>query len=179
MSIWLRRALKKPSGGKLKKFRQKRKRELGRTQSLTSIGESKVRKIRTMGGNLKFKALTINSVNVYDPKKKINVKAEVQDVMLNPANRHYVRMDVITKGAVLKTNLGFVRVTNRPGQEGFANGVFTDYSEEKGGTRISKTAAKKKVKKHADKKEPKIKVKKESLAAKVKKVILDKKEVKG
>jgi small subunit ribosomal protein S8e len=152
MSIWLQGSKRKPSGGKYHHAKPKKKMHVGRSPALTKVGKTKVRKVKTLGGNSKLRALSLDTINVYDPKKKKNIKAVVEDVMFNPANRHYVRMDVITKGAVLKTDKGYVKVTNRPGQEGIANGVFTEYKEEKGGTKIKKTVAKKKKKTHKDRK---------------------------
>jgi len=35
-------------------------------------------------------------------------------------------MNVITKGAIVKTELGLVRVTSRPGQHGVVNGVLIE-----------------------------------------------------
>lgn len=153
MSIWLQGSKRKPSGGKYHHSKPKKKMHVGRSPSLTRIGDRKVRKVKSLGGNHKLRALVIKEVNVYDPKTKKTVKAVIDDVMLNPANRHYVRMDVITKGAILQTDKGFVKVTNRPGQEGIINGVFTEYKEEKGGTKLKKTTKTiKKKKKHKDKK---------------------------
>ncbi len=157
MSIWLEGSKRKPTGGRYHHLMPKKKMHIGRTPSLTRVGEVKIRKVRTLGGNIKLRALSTNKVNVYDKKKKKTIKAVIEDVMSNKANRHYVRMDVITRGAILKTDKGYVKVTNRPGQEGIINGLFTDYSEEKGGTKITRTVVKKSVKKHTDKKEKKIK----------------------
>jgi len=160
MSIWLQGSKRKPSGGKYHHAKPKKKMHVGRAPALTRVAsKTKVRKVKALGNNFKLRALTSSECNVFDVKKKKTVKALIEDVMLNPANRHYVRMDVITRGAVLKTNLGFVKVTNRPGQEGVVNGVFTEYTEEKGGTKLAKTVKSKKTKKktHSDRKEKKIK----------------------
>jgi len=157
MSVWLQGSKRKPSGGRYHHAMPKKKMHVGRNPSLTRVGDNKVRKIKVLGGNHKLRALSLKTINVYDAKKKKTIKAIIEDVMLNPANRHYVRMDVITKNAVLKTDKGFVKVTNRPGQEGIANGVFTEYSEEKSSTKLIKSKVKKKLKKHTDKKEKKIK----------------------
>jgi small subunit ribosomal protein S8e len=153
MSIWLQGSKRKPSGGRHHHAKPKKKMHVGRSPALTKVGENKVRKVKALGNTFKSRALSLDTINVYDPKKKMNIKAVIEDVMLNRANRHYVRMDIITKGAILKTDKGYVKVTNRPGQEGIANGVFTEYKEEKGGTKIKKTVVKKKkVKTHKDRK---------------------------
>lgn len=41
----------------------------------------------------------------------------------NPANIHYVRRNIITKGAVVDTSVGKVKITSRPGQSGSLSGV--------------------------------------------------------
>lgn len=155
MSIWQQGSRRKPTGGKYHPSMPKKKMHIGKAPTMTRVGEKKVNVTKARGNNVKLKALSLKEVNVFDAKKKKAVKAIIEDVMTNHANRHFVRMDVITKGAVLKTSVGFVKVTNRPGQEGVVNGVPTEYKEEKGGTRLSKTAVEKKkvVKKHIDKKE--------------------------
>jgi len=120
--LWQGRGLRKPTGGKYHKFRDKRKRELGRIDVLPTIGEEERKVIRVMGGNKKVKAVKLKFVNVRVGKKVKRV--EIKKVVDNPANRHYKRMGVITKGAIVETELGKVRITNRPSQEGFANGVL-------------------------------------------------------
>jgi len=160
MSIWLQGSKRKPTGGKYHHAKPKKKMHVGRAPALTRVADkTKVRKVKALGNTSKLRTLSASECNVYDAKKKKTIKAKIEDVMLNPANRHYVRMDVITHGAILKTDLGFVKVTNRPGQEGIVNGVFTEYSEEKGGTRLAKATKPKNVKKkvHKDRKEKKVK----------------------
>ena len=41
----------------------------------------------------------------------------------NPANPNYVQRNINTKGAILETEVGLVRVRSRPGQDGVLNGV--------------------------------------------------------
>jgi small subunit ribosomal protein S8e len=48
---------------------------------------------------------------------------KIQDVLANPSNKDLNRRKVITRNAVLKTELGKVRVTSRPGQVGVINGI--------------------------------------------------------
>ncbi len=171
MSIWTGGSKRKPSGGRYHRSIPKKKALLGRIPSLTRASNKRViKKIRTKGGGRKNSAVQLKEVNVYDPKKKKTVKAVIQDVLENKASRHYVRMNVITKGAILKTNLGPVKVTNRPGQDGIANAVFTEYKEEVKTTKIKKAKMRKK-KAHRDRKVKKVKVKREPLTKKVIKTV--------
>jgi small subunit ribosomal protein S8e len=65
-------------------------------------------------------------VNVSDPDTKTFKKTKIISVEGNQANPHYVRRNIITKGAVVKTEMGSVRITSRPGQTGFLNGVLLE-----------------------------------------------------
>ncbi|MFA5743799.1 MAG: 30S ribosomal protein S8e [Candidatus Nanoarchaeia archaeon] len=122
MAINQRRSLKKETGATYSRDRKKRKVELGRPASLTKIGENKVKKIRTIGGNSKSRALQYSNVTVMDGKKKI--VAKIIRVVENVSNRHYVRMNVMTKGAIVETDKGKVKITSRPGQQGQIQGVL-------------------------------------------------------
>jgi small subunit ribosomal protein S8e len=45
-------------------------------------------------------------------------------VVENPANPHYVRRNILTKGAIVETEFGKARIISRPGQHGVINGVL-------------------------------------------------------
>ncbi len=112
------------SGGRLRSSSEKKKRELGRSPAETSIDDERKRAVRTHGGNQKIRLLRSNKVNVMDVSTGKATQADIQDVDTNPASRQYSRRRIITKGAILKTDLGLVKVTNRPGNEGLVNGVL-------------------------------------------------------
>ena len=65
-------------------------------------------------------------MSLYDPKAKKCSKATIKNVSGNPANRHFVRRNIITKGAVVETDKGKARITSRPGQEGTINAVLIE-----------------------------------------------------
>jgi len=125
MVIWHAQRKRKVSGSKYKKFRDKRKYELGREAANTTISEKiNVKKIRTMGGNQKLRAIKINYANVLDLKSNKYQKVKITKVLENPANRHFARRGVITKGAIIETEIGKAKVTSRPGQDGIVNAVL-------------------------------------------------------
>ena len=62
-----------------------------------------------------------NKVNVVMKDGKMK-QASIKRV-LESHNPEFVRMNIITKGAVVETELGKVKVTNRVGQDGVVNGV--------------------------------------------------------
>ncbi|MEM7826052.1 MAG: 30S ribosomal protein S8e [Candidatus Aenigmatarchaeota archaeon] len=129
MAIWHGEKGRKPTGGKIILARKKKKRELGNLPTLTRIGEEKRKKYRTKGGGVKIKAFSAEFANVFDPKTKITRKVKILDVVDNPANPHFVRRKILTKGAIIKTELGNAKVTSRPGQDGIVNAVLIEEEE--------------------------------------------------
>jgi len=124
MAIWQGESLRKPSGGRSKLNKNKRKSELGKSAAETKISERKVKHIRTKGGNRKIRLTNENKINVVDPKSNKVEVVEILSVIENNANTHFVRRNIITKGAIVETSAGKVRVTSRPGQHGMINGVL-------------------------------------------------------
>ena len=120
------RSKRKATGGRYKSKQTKRLSRAGAKPMLTKIGEIKKRVVRTIGGNKKIKTAQTEVINVFDPKSKKYIKAKLETVMSNPANRHYVRRNILTKGTIVKTDKGPVKITNRPGQEAALNGVFVE-----------------------------------------------------
>jgi small subunit ribosomal protein S8e len=123
---WQGTSRRKYTGGRLVRARGKRKFETGREAAETHLGETAKKTIKTFGGNRKYRLLRANIANVTDPRNNTTTQATIETITDNPANQHYVRRDIITKGAIIKTNLGLAKVTNRPGQEGFINAVLIE-----------------------------------------------------
>ena len=70
-------------------------------------------------------SIAADVANVYNPKTKRTEKTKILDIESNPANPHFVRRKVITKGSVIKTELGMAVVTSRPSQVGIVSAVLT------------------------------------------------------
>ncbi|MGY5854589.1 MAG: 30S ribosomal protein S8e [Candidatus Thorarchaeota archaeon] len=124
MGIWHRRSGRKSTGARLRRFRSKRKHEMGRTPTETLMGETKRRVVDSKSSRDKMPALRINIVNLTDPKKNETSRAELLDVEENKANMDYQRRKVITKGTIIKTSKGRAVVTSRPGQDGVLNATL-------------------------------------------------------
>ena len=120
------RSKRKSTGGKYIAGRKKKQFELGREPTLTGVGEKRSRTIRALGGAIKRLLLSADQANVVDPKTKKSVKVKITAVADNPANRNYVRRNIITKGSIIETEKGKARVTSRPGQEGTINAVLIE-----------------------------------------------------
>jgi len=125
MAISQRKSLRKPSGGRYKqKGRKEKQHELGRQPALTRIGKRSVKYIRTRGNHRKLRMLVAETANVFDPKTKKYEQVKIKSVVGNPASRHFIRRNIMTKGAILDTDKGKARVTSRPGQHGTVNAVL-------------------------------------------------------
>lgn len=117
------RSKRKVSGGRYHQARAKKKKELTRLPTLTKLNEKKSKKLRILGGNLKQILLSVNQVNVVNKEGKTQT-VEILNVLENPANPNLVRRNILTKGTIVKTSLGKVKITSRPGQESSLNGVL-------------------------------------------------------
>ncbi len=123
---WQAQSKRKPTGGRVPQFRGKRKFELGRVAMEPTIGPRSCKKIFGLGTTEKLRLLKCDVANVTDPKTGITKKAKIETVIVNPANLHYVRRNTLTKGAIIKTELGKARITSRPAQDGVVNAVLIE-----------------------------------------------------
>ena len=130
MSVWHGNLhKKKPSGGRKRAYRRKRKFEEGRFPAETILGAPKKKIVRGRGRTMKIKALSDKYACVINPKDGKTEKVEITRVVKNPVNVDYDRRGVITKGTVIETSLGLARVTSRPGQDGIINAVLVSEEE--------------------------------------------------
>ena len=115
---------RKASGGRLRSARSKKKFELAGFPAMTKVDEkTKVKSQRTIGGNVKKSLLNAKEISVAGKDGKTQ-KTDILNVVENPANPNLVRRNILTRGAIVETKLGKVRVTSRPGQEGSVNGIL-------------------------------------------------------
>ncbi len=122
MVIIQARSKRAASGARYKKSRKKKLYETGSEPTLTKLGERKVVVFRTKGGNSKPKGYRFNEVNVASEGKIKKVK--ILNVIENPANPHFVRRNILTKGTVIETDIGKARITSTPGQNQIVNAVL-------------------------------------------------------
>lgn len=116
---------KTPTGGRTVQRRGKRRFEIGSLPTETRIaGKTKIVQTPAKFAQIKVKVQTADRVNLYDPKTKSFSQAKVKAVVECPANRHYVRRNVLVLGSVVETEKGRARVTSRPGQDGTVNAVL-------------------------------------------------------
>ncbi|MFX1355841.1 MAG: 30S ribosomal protein S8e [Promethearchaeota archaeon] len=118
------RSKRKYTGKKYRYFRKKRKRELERPPIETKIGTHKKKKQRIMGGNQKLKLFSTDYINVTDLNTNKTSKVKILRFESNLASKDYNRRHILTKGAIVETELGKAKITSRPGQHGVLNAVL-------------------------------------------------------
>ena len=124
MATWQGQSKRSKTGRRIRYARIKRKFEIGREQHLTTIGPLTLKNVRTRGNNRKARVKTSNIAYVLDPKTNKTTKTEIVTVKENATNVHYVRRNIMNKGAIIETKLGKARITSRPGQCGTVNAVL-------------------------------------------------------
>ena len=115
-----------PSGGRHTQMRGKRRFEIGSEPTGTRIDAKHASKVEEtkQPSLLKVRVHTTDHVNLFDPKSKSYSQARVKAVVECASNRHYVRRNIMVRGAIVETEKGKARITSRPGQDGTVNAVL-------------------------------------------------------
>ena len=112
----------KGTGGKRGHRTDKKLRFVGGAFTATKVGEKDVRQLEGVRGNsYKVKLKHAHFINVLTKDGKMK-KVALRTVLETPDNRHHARQNIMTKGAIVDTEMGKVKVTNRVGQDGVVNG---------------------------------------------------------
>ena len=115
---------RKITGGKYKKISKKKKYALPGITRKVKLSETKKKTLRTRGGNKKTVLLREDQANIIDPETKKAKKVQIKNVLETPSNRFLARQNILVKSAVIETELGKARITNRPSQEGNVQAVL-------------------------------------------------------
>ena len=122
---------RKISGGRYKKQKKKKFCEKPGQERIVKLGPTKRKKLRTRGGNEKTILLSTDEVGIIDKKTKKAQKTKIKNVLETPSNRFLARQNILLKGAVIETELGKAKITNRPSQEGSVQAVLIEEVKEK------------------------------------------------
>jgi len=96
---------KRATGGKKKVWRKKRKYELGRQPSMTKLSSNKtVRRVRVRGGNVKWRALRLDTGNYSWGSEAVTRKSRILDVVYNASNNELVRTQTLVKSAIIQVD---------------------------------------------------------------------------
>jgi len=68
---------------------------------MTKIGEKRIRSVRTMGGNVKFRALRLETGNFSWGTEVCTRKVRILDVTYNASNNELVRTKTLVKGCIV------------------------------------------------------------------------------
>lgn len=103
---------------------KKRKFELGRPAAMTKIGAKRVHPVRCRGGNLKFRAMRLDTGNFSWGSEVATMKVPVLDVVYNASNNELVRTKTLVKGAI-------VLVDAKPFQKWYQNHYGVEIGKKK------------------------------------------------
>jgi len=117
---------RKITGGKYHKLRKKKKFEIDRQPRIVHLGKERKKQIRTRGGHIKTVLLSSDIANILDKKTHKSKKVKIKNVLETPSNRFLARQNVLVKSAIIDTESGKARITNRPSQEGAVQAELLD-----------------------------------------------------
>ncbi|MFA7707348.1 MAG: 30S ribosomal protein S8e [Candidatus Pacearchaeota archaeon] len=115
---------RKITGGKYKSFMKKKKYSLAGIPRKVKLRPLKKKIIKGRGGNKKTVLLSVEFANIINIETKKAKKVKILNVLETPSDRFLARQNILVKGAIIKTELGKARVTNRPSQEGSVQAVL-------------------------------------------------------
>jgi small subunit ribosomal protein S8e len=96
---------RRATGGKQKPWRKKRKYELGRQPANTKLSSNKtVRRVRVRGGNVKWRALRLDTGNYSWGSEAVTRKTRILDVVYNSSNNELVRTQTLVKNAIVQVD---------------------------------------------------------------------------
>lgn len=92
------------TGGKRKIHQKKRKFELARPAAMTKLGGKKVNLVRGRGGNMKRRALRLETGNFSWGTEAISRKTRILDVSYNASNNELLRTKTLVKGCIVQVD---------------------------------------------------------------------------
>lgn len=93
---------RRKTGGRRKPIRKKRKFELGRPPANTKLGSKRIHLVRCRGGNIKRRALRLDSGNFSWGSEGTTRKTRIIDVVYNASNNEMVRTKTLVKNCIVQ-----------------------------------------------------------------------------
>jgi len=90
------------TGGRSKTSIKKRKYEMGRPATPCKLGAKRVRSVRCRGGNMKYRALRLDSGNYAWGSENVTKKVRILDVVYNATSNELVRTKTLLKNTVVQ-----------------------------------------------------------------------------
>ncbi len=116
---------RKITGSKYHARRKKRLHERQGQPRIVKLGPEKKKVMKVRGGNLKAVLLSSDTANILNKEGKTQ-KTKIKNVLETPSNRFLARQNILVKSAIIETDLGKARITNRPSQEGNVQAVLIE-----------------------------------------------------
>jgi len=115
---------RKATGGRYK--RPKKRKSTGRQSQarIVKLGKTNRRLLRERGGFKKLVLFSEETANVISKGK--SKKTLIKTVVETPSNTFLARQNILVKGAIIQTELGKCKITNRPSQEGNVQAVLIE-----------------------------------------------------
>ena len=118
------KAGRKSSGARYVKPKKKKLTGRQGQNRVVKIGDTKTKALKTRGGNAKLVSFLGNIANVVAKGK--SSKSAIKNVLETPSNTFLARQNILVKGAIIETELGKAKITNRPSQEGNIQAVLVE-----------------------------------------------------
>merc|ERR1711920_831043 len=90
------------TGGRRNIHQKKRKYEMGRPPAMTKLGQKRIRTVRGRGGNMKYRALRLDSGNYAWGSENCTKKVRVLEVVYNATSNELVRTKTLLKNTVVQ-----------------------------------------------------------------------------
>jgi len=107
---------RKASGGRYKKPKKRKLTGRQGQARVVKIGNKKTKLIEGRGKTKKIVSFLGNIANIMVKGKA--KKSTIKNVSETPSNVFLARQNILTKGAIIETELGKAKITNKPSQEG-------------------------------------------------------------
>eukprot|EP00339_Tiarina_fusa_P015935 CAMPEP_0117029834 /NCGR_PEP_ID=MMETSP0472-20121206/21561_1 /TAXON_ID=693140 ORGANISM="Tiarina fusus, Strain LIS" /NCGR_SAMPLE_ID=MMETSP0472 /ASSEMBLY_ACC=CAM_ASM_000603 /LENGTH=204 /DNA_ID=CAMNT_0004737693 /DNA_START=25 /DNA_END=639 /DNA_ORIENTATION=+ len=93
---------RRKTGGKRIPIRKKRQFEMGRPAANTKLGAKRIHSVRCRGGNLKYRALRLDSGNFNWATEATTAKTRLLTVLYNASNNELVRTNTLVKNCIVQ-----------------------------------------------------------------------------
>eukprot|EP00929_Paragymnodinium_shiwhaense_P002103 TRINITY_DN1022_c0_g1_i10.p2 TRINITY_DN1022_c0_g1~~TRINITY_DN1022_c0_g1_i10.p2 ORF type:complete len:207 (-),score=79.09 TRINITY_DN1022_c0_g1_i10:72-692(-) len=113
------------TGGRRNLHQKKRKFEMGRPPAMTKLGAKRVRPVRCRGGNMKYRALRLDSGNYAWGSENCTRKVRILDVVYNATSNELVRTKTLLKNSI-------VQIDAQPYKQWYLRRYGVDLSKKKG-----------------------------------------------
>jgi len=115
---------RKLTGGRYKKPTKKKKTGRQKQARIVKLGPRRIKLLGGRGKTSKIVSFAGQECNIIVKGKA--KKATIKNVVETPANSFLARQNILVKGAVIETDLGNAKITNRPSQEGQIQAVLIE-----------------------------------------------------